>query len=540
MAVRTGNRFPLSLVASVAVAETKLALRVAPRVVRYLAPIVAWAVAAIALGLIIGLAAVFLPPLGAFGIVAIAGVVLLWVMPDLPLVSPGFIRKAFFVMLIADLCIPNYYMVQVAGLPWISARRLATFALIAPFLIAIAASSDVRWQIMERIRASLLIFTCAVGYLVMATLSVLTSVLPSESASALVEAVLSWYVPFFAMIYIIKDNDDVILILKIICACAIFVTLAGFLEFHFQRNFFVEIFPRGTLEALVQNNPTLGSLIPGTINHFRNGLYRAQSNFVTSLSFGEFEIIVIPIALFFAAYRKNLFERSLGWVVTFGGIIGIFCSGARGAYIGVLLSLAVFVAIWSIRKGMNNKASLAPAVVGLTGLVSFAVVAGLIVFWKRAHNMVLGGGDAQASNNGRYEQWAVGIQFIKSNPITGHGFVNGGFVISNSIDSYVLSLLIETGIPGLVFFVGLLLLPIWYGLRNSLSDLSESGAVAGAVACSFIAFTTNRLVLSQRENHMLMFSLLAIVLVMNYEYARKQVPERAIYKSLRKTHVPAE
>ena len=37
MAVRTGNRFPLSLVASVAVAETKLALRVAPRVVRYLA-----------------------------------------------------------------------------------------------------------------------------------------------------------------------------------------------------------------------------------------------------------------------------------------------------------------------------------------------------------------------------------------------------------------------------------------------------------------------------------------------------------------------
>ena len=46
MAVRTRNRFPLSLIASVAVAETKLPLRVAPRVVRYLAPIVAWSVAA--------------------------------------------------------------------------------------------------------------------------------------------------------------------------------------------------------------------------------------------------------------------------------------------------------------------------------------------------------------------------------------------------------------------------------------------------------------------------------------------------------------
>jgi O-antigen ligase len=202
--------------------------------------------------------------------------------------------------------------------------------------------------------------------------------------------------------------------------------------------------------------------------------------------------------------------------------------------------VAVFVGIWSIRKGINNKASLAPAIVGLTGLVSFAVVIGLIIFWKRAHNMVLGGGDAAASNNGRYEQWVAGIPLIKSNPITGHGFIQGGYLISNSIDSYILSLVLETGIPGLVFFGGLILLPIWYGLRNALSDMSESGAVAGVLACSFIAFANNRLVLSQRENHMLIFSLLAIVIVMNYEYARRQVPERAIYKSLRKTQLPAE
>ena len=540
MAVRTGNRFSLSQAASVAVAETRLAARVAPRIVRHLAPIVAWAVASIASGLIVGLAAVFLPPLSAFGIVAIAGVVLLWVMPDLPLVSPKLIRRAFFVMLIADLCIPNYYMIQLADLPWISARRLATFTLIVPFLIAIAASSDVRRQITQRINASLLIFICATGYLVMATLSILTSALPSESGSALIEAVLSWYVPFFAMLYIVRDNDDVVFILKVICICAIFVTAAAFLEFHFQRNFFVDIFPRGTLEALAENNPTLGSLLPGAVNHFRNGLYRANSTFVNPLSLGEFEIIIVPIGLFFALYREKVFERSLGWAATVGEIIGIFCSGARGAYIGVLMSVAVFIAIWSIRKGISNKASLAPAIVGLTGVVSFALVIGLITVWKRAHNIVLGGGDAAASNQGRYEQWLAGIPLIQSNPITGHGFVNGGYVINNSIDSYVLSLLLETGIPGLVFFGGLVLLPIWYGLRNSLSDISESGAVAGALACSFIAFATNKLVLSQRENHMLIFSLLAIVVVMNYEYARKQqVPERPVYKPPRKSNLRA-
>jgi O-antigen ligase len=371
----------------------------------------------------------------------------------------------------------------------------------------------------------------------MATLSVLTSPLPSESASALIEALLSWYVPFFAMIYIVRSNDDVVFILKVICVCAILIAVAGLMEFRLQRNFFADIFPSGTLAQLIENNPTLAGLLPGP-NHFRNGLYRAESIFVTPLSFGEFQIIVIPIGLFFALCRDNLFERGVGWAVTFGGIIGIFCSGARGAYIGVLVSVAVFTTIWSIRKAMNNKVSLAPAIVGLTGLVSFAVVIGLIIFWKRAHNMVLGGGDAAASNNGRYEQWLVGIPLIESNPITGHGFIQGGYLINTSIDSYVLSLLIETGIPGLVFFFGLLLLPIWYGLRNSLYDMSESGAVSGALVCSFIAFATNRLVLSQRENHMLIFSLLAIVIVMNYEYSRRQVPERVIYKSPRKTHLP--
>jgi hypothetical protein len=540
MAVRRGNRFPLSQAASVAIAETRLAARAAPRILRGLVPIVAWAVVSIALGLIVGLAAVFLPPLGAFGIVAIVGVVLIWVMPDLPVVSPGLIRKTFFVMLIVDLCIPNWYTVQFAGLPWISARRFATFALIAPFLVAIAASSDVRRRITERISSSSLIFICAAGYLVMATLSILTSVYPADSLSVLVDAILSWYVPFFAMIYIVRNNDDVVFILKIICFCALFVTAAGLVEFYRYRNVFYDIFPKGMLEHLIENNPTLQSLLPDSKEHFRNGYFRAFSTFNSPQSLGEFEVIIIPIALFFALYRQSLFERALGWATAAGGIIGIFCSGSRGGYIGVLLSVAVFVAIASIRKGKNNKASLAPAIVGLTGAISFTALIGLILVWKRAHNLVLGGGETAASNEGRYVQWVTGIPLIKSNPITGHGLAQGGYLINMSIDSYILSLLIETGVPGLVLFGGLLLLPIWYGVRDFLFDMSESGAVAGALACSFLAFTTNRLVLSQRENHMLIFSLLAIVVVMNYEYARKQVPERVIDRPPRKTHLRAE
>jgi O-antigen ligase len=220
----------------------------------------------------------------------------------------------------------------------------------------------------------------------------------------------------------------------------------------------------------------------------------------------------------------------LGWAVVFGGFIGIFVSGSRGGWVGVLLSLAVFVTIWSIRRGMKSKASLAPATAGLVGVIAFTTIILLIIGSHAVHDMVLGGAAQQGSTEARYGQWIAAIPFIKLNPITGHGFGLGGYVIGSSIDSYVLSLLLETGIPGLMFFTGLLLIPVWYGLRNYLSDTSEAAAAAGAVACSFVAFTANRLVLSQKENHTLIFSLLAIVVVLNYEYVRKRVPEQLSHK----------
>ncbi len=540
MTIRIGSRFALSQVALVAMAETRLAARAAPGLLRQLAPSLAWAAAAVVLGTIVGFAAVILPPLGAIGIVAAVGVVLLWVMPEVPLVYPALIRKTFFVMLIADLCIPYYYTVQFGPLPWISARRIATFALIVPFLLALSSSSAVRGRIATHARSSLLLVACAAGYLAMAIISIFSSPLPGESLSALTDSVLSWYVPFLALLYLARDKDDAIFILKILCFCAVFNTAAGVLEFFLRHRFFADVFPKSMLASLIQNNPVLQVISGGDATNYRNGLYRASSTFIVALSFGEFEIIVIPIGLFFALHRQNLFERCLGWAVVLGGVVGIFVSGSRGAYVGFLASMAVFVTLWAIRKALINRASLAPALVGLMAVISFAVVIMLILYWKRAHNLVLGGGAEVASTDGRWEQWREAWPLIKSNPITGHGFVTGGFDIGSSIDSYVISLLLETGVPGLVFFAGLSCLPIWYGVRGYLADLTELGAVQGALACSFLAFTLYRLVLSQRENHMLMFSLLALVIVLNYEYAKKHVKEFRGYRSQRRPYYAAD
>ena len=142
--------------------------------------------------------------------------------------------------------------------------------------------------------------------------------------------------------------------------------------------------------SLAESNPMLGLLVDG-LSGYRNGAFRAASTFLVPLSFGEFEIIVIPIGLFFALHRQSLFEKCLGWAVVIFGIVGIMDSGSRGSYVGFLASTAAFLAIWPIRKAFTDRGSLAPGFVGTLGAITTAVVFAMVMFLPRVHNMVLGG-----------------------------------------------------------------------------------------------------------------------------------------------------
>ena len=186
------------------------------------------------------------------------------------------------------------------------------------------------------------------------------------------------------MIYVVRDEKDIVLVLKVICFCALINSALGVVEFYFKHRFLVDVFPKSMLESLAESNPMLQNLLDGT-GAWRNGIFRATSTFLVPLSFGEFEIIVIPIALFFAMHRQGLFERCLGLTVAISGIVGFLVSGSRGGYVGFLASMAAFVAIWSIRKALSHRTSLAPALVGTMGSISSVIVFALIFFWPRAH-----------------------------------------------------------------------------------------------------------------------------------------------------------
>lgn len=494
--------------------------RSAPRWGRGALPVVAWAVAAILFGGIVGFAAIILPPTGTFGIVAVAGLILLWVTPDLPAVPLKSVRVLFFLVLVVDLCVPNYYAYQVGGLPWISIRRLFTFCLIVVFAIVIAGSSEVRGRLSDSLSASKAITIGAIGYLITIFLSTFTSINFGATLSGFMEVVLSWYVPLFVIIYVLRTEEDLFIFIRTLGWCALFVALAGVPEFVFHHRFFLDVIPGSLRESLAENNPAFAMLVNS--NPMRNGQYRASSLFAVSLSFAEFAAIVAPFGYALWAHGGKQSDRILGFVIAVSCIIAIFVSGSRGGYVSLLVATAAFIALYVARAWLLGRHSLVPAMGGVLFASAFATVVLLISLWTRAHNMVLGGGAEQMSDDARKIQWAMGWPHIVANPFTGHGFDNGGYVVGYfapgslipSVDSGVLAMLVETGAPSLFLFYLAIVGAILFGVREYLTDRSPRGAIAGGIACAIVAFGVYRYVLTQRENYTLFFLFLGSIMIL--------------------------
>jgi O-antigen ligase len=201
-------------------------------------------------------------------------------------------------------------------------------------------------------------------------------------------------------------------------------------------------------------------------------------------------------------------------------MLGVYASGSRGAVLGLSIAIPLTIALWIARYLKNNPNSLVGPIVmvSLTGLVLGVIT--LALAWRRFQVLFTGGAEGASSTDTRFAQWQLAQKWIISNPVTGHGsglsgplvgFYNPGGTVP-SVDSYIISLLVEVGFVGFLSFFGMLVAAICVLVYVYLTDNEESSNCAGAIAAALTSFMIYRLALSQRENHVLLFLLVGIAI----------------------------
>lgn len=497
-----------------------------------------WTVAIILLGSLVGAMTVIYAPIASIGAVGLLAVILLWAMPELKVVPEKSLRLFFFAMIVVLLCLPPYYALTTSFLPWISIRRIFEIIVIILFSITVAGSAAARIRIRTTLQNNPMLASCAVGFLIMIFLSILTSENKSTSIKEFSDALINWYVPLFACVLVVRNERDASFFLKLVALSSIVVSLAGLIEFITYRKIYFEILPRGLLNGILSDNSLAASIYQSLL--FRNGLYRSVSLYNVPLSFGEFAVMAAPIGAYFLFHGQNIKERILGMTTGIFSVVALFCSGARGALIAFLVVMPIFLGLWTFRYSRLNPRSLVGPMMFSIFSIGVTAAFATIFLSTRLSNLVMGGDDSVSSNDARFAQWQLAWPHIISNPLTGHGAGLSGQVINYhlpggelTVDTYILSLLVDVGVPGLLFFFGMIATGVFIGIRLYLTDFSKRAAMGAPIACSLLAFGIYRITLSQRENHILFFLLVGLILsVSKIAFDRRSEIARVVSQSL--------
>lgn len=419
--------------------------------------------------------------------------------------------RLFLVSLTLFAIYPAYISIQISGLPWISPVRIALALLLLVWLYALKASRDMQARIGACIRANRAIFILLAVFVATQALSIPTSRNPGLALQKFLLFQLYWTFPFFVVLSLANTRSRLHVLGVMIVVFGAVQCAVGFLEARQERLIWLDYLPPG----FGADSEVLTRIIQGT---FRAEGYRVQGSFSVSLLYAEFLVLVLPFALFAFIDGRSVMLRSSGLVVALAILPAVYLSGSRLGMVGaitVFLCLALFFVFRKWRE--DRRSMLGPFLIMMTpfGLLAFA---GLYVSSPRLRAMTLGGGEHQASTDSRIEMWWMGLPRILERPLFGHGsglgaetlgFTNPAGILT--IDSYWLSALLEFGLVGALALLAMLVWTIKAGFLAYLQPKRGINELGAPIAVALIAFLIIKLVLSQSDNHVFVFVMMAMM-----------------------------
>lgn len=402
---------------------------------------------------------------------------------------------------------PDYAVIVIGKLPGINLQRILIIGNVLLWIFGLIINPVYRRTLYYRLRTHTGIIVVMSMFFLWKYISVIPSSAMMKSIYAATNELIIWYLLFLIGLTVFVSPRQGWRFLSTIVFAGIVVSLVGLYESVTDRIFFAEYVP-------VWSEYTEQALS----NHLVKE-HRIQATFANTLSFGQFMIIMLPLATILTVKGKSILIRLMAAVASLLGLVVIWLTQSRAPIVIVVLLLTFYV----ISKILENIRRVKGIIYYRFVLVLIPVILLVVAMSSNIlFTMFKGRTETETiSTLMRVSQLYYGIDAIVEKPLFGYGPALAAGVAGvgtgdlPTIDNYYLTLMIESGIPTLILFVIIMGYFIRLGVRLLQSNNKEISYLAGSIVYAMVGFTVFILVLSLKVNFPIIYLFMAMLTVLD-------------------------
>jgi hypothetical protein len=339
---------------------------------------------------------------------------------------------------------------------------------------------------------------------------------------------LSWTAIFFMSCFLFVREDRIDKWIRVVSWLVVFATVIGLWSWWLQRVPWAGHVPSflAIADEHVQN------ILYGEHMRSYTNKYRILGTFATPLNLAQFLGLGTSIILYRMVHAKTGVGRAATVFFIPVLLFTIVQTDARLGNVAFFGSMLLYPFLCAIRRWYQDRSGLSGPSVTMAYPGLLLGFLALSLTWRRLEVMIWGGGQQQASSEGRREQWALFWPKIEHWPF-GHGpgraaevlgWYSGDFL---SIDSYYISVALDYGVIGFVLFYGLLAICAVIAAFLFVTRREEVAKFAIIPAVVLVNFIIVKGVLSQADEHSFIFMILGMVVAIKHIIRRETRAEHA-------------
>lgn len=443
--------------------------------------------------------------------------VVIWALPETGRAPTKLLSQLFYFCLVGALFWPDYFAIALPSLPWITVLRLTAIPMTLVLLIALSVSKPFREQL-KAVTASVRgVMWLLIAFTLLITISVLYSSSIFHSFNRLVNGLVGWTVMYFVSCYVFSQPGQARRVAAIIWGATAFWLAMSLWEWRLGH-----VPWQGHIPSFLQTDDEIVQRVLEGMER-TGGAYRIQTKFFTPISYAEFLALASPFILHWMMTAERALTRFAAAATLPLIFVTIVGTDSRLGAGGFMMTFMVYALAWGVRRWRYTKGSLFGPAIVLAYPVLFAAFIGATFVVGRLHAMVWGGGRHVSSNEARQVQIEMAIPLLKSHP-WGYGIGMSGSELGYTtpggmltIDSYYLSMLLDAGFLGFTVYFTMFLWAIWQGGKHSIAAPEGDALWIMPATIALINFVIIKSVLSQIENHTLVFTMLGMIVALCWQ-----------------------